>query len=188
MVVVGRVVSVLLVGVLSGCASLDCRHSIFVSVADQKMVVTRDARPIAAYPVSTSKFGLGSEAGSSATPLGRHRVAEKIGENMPLGAVFKSRRFTGEVLPPDSSGRDPIVTRILWLDGVEVGNRSSRSRHIYIHGTPEEGKIGMPASYGCVRMRSEDVVELFDTVGVGAMVEIFQSPLLPRFPSLAPRI
>jgi lipoprotein-anchoring transpeptidase ErfK/SrfK len=102
--------------------------------------------------------------------------------------VFKSRRFTGEVLPPDSSGRDPIVTRILWLDGVEVGNRSSRSRHIYIHGTPEEGKIGMPASYGCVRMRSEDVVELFDTVGVGAMVEIFQSPLLSRFPSLAPRI
>ncbi len=151
------------------------------------MVVTKDGNPVAAYPVSTSKFGLGSVPGSSATPLGRHRVAKKIGTGMPLGAVFKSRRFTGEVLPPNAPGKDPIVTRILWLDGVERENRSSRSRHIYIHGTPAEQKIGIPASYGCVRMRSADVIELFDTVGVGASVEIFQSSLLSRFPCLAPR-
>jgi lipoprotein-anchoring transpeptidase ErfK/SrfK len=148
-----------------------------ISTADQKMVVLRDNKPIAIYPVSTSKFGLGDCPGSNATPLGKLRVKEKIGAGARLGAVFKSRRPTGEVLSPDAPGRDPIVTRILWLDGLEYGNRHSFSRCIYIHGTPEERNIGLPASYGCIRMRSADVISLFDTVGTGARVYITRQPL-----------
>ena len=137
---------------------------------------------IAEYPVSTSKFGLGNTSGSNATPLGKLQVRKKIGDGAPLGAVFKSRRRTGEVLRPNSPGRDPIVTRILWLDGMEARNAKSFERTIYIHGTPEEWRIGQPASYGCVRMRSSDVIHLYDIVGLGAEVQIVNAPL----PLLAP--
>jgi len=170
---------------LAGCTQLDDRHAMHVSVADQQMVVTRDGEPVAHYAVSTSKFGLSSAPGSYGTPLGRHRVAKKIGDGLPPGAVFKSRRFTGEVLPVDAPGRDPIVTRILWLDGKDRHNRNSFDRFIYIHGTPEERNIGLPVSYGCIRMRSKDVVALFDRVGVGARVNIFEEPLAAHFPALA---
>lgn len=172
--------------VLAGCAQLDNRHVMHISVADQKMLVTDDGQPVASYPVSTSKFGLNSAPGSYGTPLGRHRVVKKIGQGLPAGAVFKSRRFTGEVLPVDAPGRDPIVTRILWLDGKERHNRNSFGRFIYIHGTPEERNIGLPVSYGCVRMRSRDVIALFDRVGLGARVEIFREPLARRLPKLVP--
>jgi hypothetical protein len=118
--------------------------------------------------------------------LGKHRVVKKIGHGLPPGAVFKSRRPTGEVLPVDAPGRDPIVTRILWLDGKESHNRNSFGRFIYIHGTPEERNIGLPVSYGCVRMRSRDVIALFDRVGVGARVDIFREPLSARLPKLFP--
>jgi hypothetical protein len=168
---------VLFWAILSGCSSLDSRHSVFISVADQKMMVADAGVPIASYPISTSKFGLGAQPGSLATPLVQHRVAKKIGSGLPLGAVLKSRKFTGEILPPNSSGRDSIVTRILWLGGMEPSNKSSRPRHIYIHGTAEEQKIGLPASYGCIRMRSSDIAELFDLVGVGAKVEIIRDSL-----------
>ncbi len=172
---------------LAGCAPMDRRHAIHISAADQRMVVTDRGVPVAAYPVSTSKFGLSSRPGSYGTPLGRHRVAVKLGGGAPAGAVFKSRRLTGEVLPVDAPGRDPIVTRILWLEGREPGNANSFARFIYIHGTPEERNIGRPSSYGCIRMRSADVIALYDRVGRGAVVDIFREPLAERLPRLAAR-
>ena len=165
--------------VLIGCAG-DRRHRIVVSAQDQKMVVLRDGRPIASYPVSTSKFGLSDLPGSYGTPAGEMRVRKKIGEGAPAGAVFKSRQLTGEILPVNAPERDPIVTRILWLEGLQPSSRNAFRRYIYIHGTPEERTIGTPASYGCIRMRSHDVMELFDMVGVGARVEVLPGPLPGR--------
>lgn len=162
---------------LAGCAQ-DRVHSVRVSVADQRMVVFRKNVPVAHYDVSTSKFGLGDTPGSNATPLGRMEIAKKIGRGAPLGMKFKSRRATGEIVPVDAPGRDPIVTRILWLKGLESQNARAFGRTIYIHGTAEERTIGTPASYGCIRMRSRDVRRLFNTVGVGAKVEITREPLL----------
>ncbi len=161
--------------VLAGCSE-DTKHRILISTGSQQMIVLREGVPIARYPVSTSKFGLGNTQGSNSTPLGLLKVKKKIGDGAPPGAVFKSRQPTGEVLAVDAPGRDPIVTRILWLEGLEPGNRNAFDRYIYIHGTPEERTIGSPASFGCIRMRSRDVIELFQTVGVGARVKIFQEP------------
>ena len=162
----------------SGCVT-DNRHRMIVSVADQKMILLRDGKPLTQYPVSTSKFGVGDRPGSYATPLGVLRVKEKIGHGLLHGSVFKSRQPTGEVLPVNAPGRDPIVTRILWLDGVEDRNRNSYQRYIYIHGTPEERNIGRPVSYGCIRMKSKDVVELFETVGLNSKILITPNPLPP---------
>lgn len=168
--------SAAIVFLLTGCGG-DTRHRMLISTSDQRMLVLRDGKPLATYPVSTSKFGVGDRPGSNRTPLGTLRVKKKIGDGAPHGAVFKSRQPTGEVLEVDAPGRDPIVTRILWLDGAEPRNRNAFSRHIYIHGTPEERNIGLPVSYGCIRMRSRDVVELFETVGTGAKVVISERPL-----------
>lgn len=143
-----------------------------VSVRDQKMAVMRNGRVIKTYPVSTSKFGLGDKKGSCRTPLGAHRIASKIGTGQPKGMVFKSRKPTGECVAPNSPGRDPIVTRIMWLAGMEARNRNAHSRLIYIHGTAEERTIGTPASYGCVRMKSNDVYEAFNLLQTGDPVVI----------------
>ncbi len=148
-----------------------------ISVPDQRLVLMENGVLVAHYPVSTSKFGLGDQPSSYATPLGNLEVAAKIGEGAPLGAVFKSQRMTGEILPPNAPGRDPIVTRILHLRGLEAGNARAYDRGIYIHGTTEEFNIGRPASYGCIRMRSKDVVRVFDTVPVGTKIEIVNTPL-----------
>ena len=148
-----------------------------VSVRDQKILLVQDGKPVKAYPVSTSKFGLGSGNRTNRTPLGRLEVAKKIGGNAPVGAVFKGRRRTGEVIRPNAPGRDPIVTRILWLRGVEQHNRNTMARCIYIHGTPEERNIGRPASYGCIRMKSKHVIDLFRRVGVGTDVQIIRGSL-----------
>lgn len=155
----------------------DRSHKLLVSVKDQQMLVTKDGVPVRAYAISTSKFGLGSKSGSKRTPLGNLEIAQKIGGGAPSGAVFKSRKRTGEILKPDAPGRDPIVTRILWLTGKDYHNRNTYGRYIYIHGTPEERNIGKPASYGCIRMRSKDVIDLYRRVGVGAKVEIFRDGL-----------
>ncbi len=163
-----------------GCATRDKIHTIKVSVTDGKMVVFRKGEPIATYPVSTSKFGLGDRPGSRATPLGRMEIAKKIGGGQPAGMKFRHRRPTGEVVRVNAPGRDPIVSRILWLRGLESQNRNTYRRTIYIHGTAEEWKIGTPASYGCVRMKSRDVIELYRTVGVGAKVEITRDRITPR--------
>ena len=161
---------------LAGCAT-DNRHRMILSVADQKMIVLRDGKPLSSYSVSTSKFGLGDRPGSYATPLGVLRIKEKIGHGLPAGAVFKSRKPTGEVLPVDAPGRDPIVTRILWLEGLDERNRNAYRRYIYIHGTPEERNVGRPVSYGCIRMRSQNVIELFETVGLNSKILITPNPL-----------
>jgi lipoprotein-anchoring transpeptidase ErfK/SrfK len=151
--------------------------SIVVSVPDQTLALIDDGVVVARFPVSTSKFGLGDGSGSYATPLGTMAIASKIGANAPLGTVFKSRRPTGEILRPNAPGRDPIVTRILWLRGLEKRNAQAFARNIYIHGTPEERLIGRPASYGCIRMRSRDVAQLFGAVGLGTKIEVANARL-----------
>ena len=148
-----------------------------VSVRDQKMVLLRDGKPIKSYKVSTSKFGVGDIPNTNRTPLGRMKVAKKIGDGYRPGSVFKSRRATGEVLKPNAPGRDPIVSRILWLTGTESHNRNAFRRYIYIHGTPEERRLGTPASYGCIRMGTRDVVDLYNRVGTGADVVVIRGPL-----------
>ena len=158
-----------------------------ISAREQKLAVLDRGNLTAIYPVSTSKFGLGDWAGSSSTPLGELEVAEKIGDNAPPGAVFKDRRRTGEIVVPNSPGRDPIVTRILWLRGREAQNANAFARYIYIHGTPEEWKVGSAASYGCIRMRSNDIIQLYDIVGVGAPVTIVDAPLTAAIPGYVPR-
>jgi lipoprotein-anchoring transpeptidase ErfK/SrfK len=156
---------------------------VIISVRDQKLMVVENGRRAAVYPVSTSKFGLGDRWGSMATPLGWLQVAEKIGDHAPPGAVFRKRRFTGEILLPNAPGRDPIVTRIIWLRGLESSNRNAFYRGIYIHGTAEEKTIGKPSSYGCVRMRSKDVTEIYAQIQIGALVKIIPDSL-PNLPQL----
>jgi hypothetical protein len=170
----------------SGCVTKDRDHRILVSVADQSMELYRRNALIGRFPISTSKFGLGDQPGSRETPLGKMEVAKKIGAGAPLGAVFKNRRRTGEVLRPDAPGRDPIVTRIIWLKGLEYRNRNAFNRFIYIHGTPEERNLGHPASFGCIRMRSYDVKEVFDIVGLGARVDVIPGSLPDTPKQVAP--
>ena len=151
--------------------------SIVVSVPDQTLALIDKGVVTARFPVSTSKFGLGDNPNSYATPLGSMEIASKIGGNAPMGAVFKSRKLTGEILPPNARGRDPIVTRILWLRGLEKANARAYSRNIYIHGTPVEKLIGRPVSYGCIRMRSRDVARVFGAVGVRTRVAVLNTKL-----------
>jgi lipoprotein-anchoring transpeptidase ErfK/SrfK len=139
------------------------RTSIHISIRDQLLTLKEDETPIRTYPVSTSRFGIGAQVGSLKTPVGRFRVAEKIGGDMPAGTIFQSRvpLKAGDPLPPTD---DLVMSRILWLDGLDEHNANTRQRFIYIHGTKHEGKIGSAASCGCIRMRNADVVELFDLV------------------------
>lgn len=162
---------------LSRLSAMAAAPTIIISVPDQRLVVMENGVLAAHYPISTSKFGLGDQPSSYATPLGTLEVAAKIGEGAPMGAVFKSQHMTGEVLPPNAPGRDPIVTRILHLRGLDACNSRAYDRGIYIHGTTEEAKIGRPASYGCIRMRSRDVVQIFNAVPVGTKIEIVNTPL-----------
>jgi lipoprotein-anchoring transpeptidase ErfK/SrfK len=164
---------------LASCGTLvnDGKNKMIVSVKDQRMLLVTEGQPVKTYKVSTSKFGLGDKPGSNHTPLGRMKVTRKIGCHQAKGAVFKSRRATGEILPANAPGRDPIVTRILWLSGTEPHNRNAFRRYIYIHGTPEERNLGKPASFGCIRMSSRDVADLYDRVGVGAEVYVIRGPL-----------
>jgi lipoprotein-anchoring transpeptidase ErfK/SrfK len=141
------------------------------------MLLTQYGKPVKSYNISTSKFGLGDTPRSMRTPLGTMKVAKKIGYKQPLGAVFKSRHPTGEVISPNAPGRDPIVTRILWLKGTERRNVNAFQRYIYIHGTPEESRIGSAASYGCIRMTSKDVVDLYSRIGVNAEVKVIRASL-----------
>jgi lipoprotein-anchoring transpeptidase ErfK/SrfK len=150
---------------------------VIISVRDQKLLLLENGTPIATYPVSTSKYGLGDSWGSLATPLGLLQVAQKIGDRAPLGAVFHNRRWTGEILRPNTPGRDPVMTRIIWLRGLEISNSHAFRRCIYIHGTNEENLIGRPASFGCIRMRSNDVAALYSQLPLGTPVEIVQDRL-----------
>src|SRR5215211_4973411 len=158
---------------------LDPSHQLIISVRDQKLMLVQNGGKVATYPVSTSTFGLGDSWGRMTTPIGYLAVEKKIGDNAPTGAVFHNRRFTGEILQPNAPGRDPIITRIIWLRGLEASTARAFSRCIYIHGTPEEKKIGKPASYGCIRMRSQDVTALYSQLPLGAFVKVIPEAL-PR--------
>jgi lipoprotein-anchoring transpeptidase ErfK/SrfK len=167
---------------ISSCVAPDTRHRIVVSIPEQKLALLDNGALIATYPISTSRFAIGDAPGSRGTPLGEMEIAKKIGDSAPSGMVFKDRRATGEILVPDAPGRDPIVTRILWLRGLEAQNANAYSRYIYIHGTPEERNIGTRASFGCIRMRSRDVIQLYDIVGAQARVTILNAPLAAVVP------
>lgn len=171
----------LLTPVLRGGTELVIPDRVIVSIREQKLALVQNGTRVATYPVSTSKFGLGDRRGSMATPLGFLQVARKIGDHAPAGAVFHKRRFTGEILPPNAPGRDPIITRIIWLRGLQPWNARAFHRCIYIHGTPAEKLIGQPASYGCIRMKSGDVTALYSQLQLGALVQILPDKL-PKLP------
>jgi L,D-transpeptidase YbiS len=145
--------------------------NIHISIRDQRLTLKEGETLVRTYPVSTSRFGIGTEEDSMKTPIGRFRVAEKIGDGLPSDTVFQSRvpLKADDPLPPTE---DSVMSRILWLDGLDEHNANTRDRFIYIHGTKHEDKIGNPASHGCVRMRNADVIELFDLVDEGAPVII----------------
>jgi len=152
-----------------------------VDLATQSLKLVEDDRVARVYRVSTSRYGAGERKGSYRTPRGRHIVRAKIGAGAPLGAVFRARRPTGEIWSPELAAtqpdRDFVLTRILWLSGTEVGrNRlgevDTMRRYIYIHGAPDSEPMGVPGSIGCIRMRNDEIVELFDRVPVGTIVDI----------------
>jgi hypothetical protein len=176
--------SLVLVALLAFAPALraDGPSRVIISVKDQKLMLMGNGARLATYPVSTSKFGLGDNWGRMTTPLGFLQVAQKIGDHAPVGAVFRNRRFTGEIIKPNAPGRDPVITRIIWLRGLQAVNAHAYSRCIYIHGTPEEKTIGRPASYGCIRMKSRDVAELYAQLPIGAVVEIVNDRL-PKIPN-----
>ena len=130
------------------------------------------------YSISTAKNGIGEVENSYCTPTGKFKIAEKIGANFELGSVLVDREPTGEVYNADLAkqypDRDWILTRILWLDGVEVHNQNTKNRYIYIHGSPDETPMGMPGSKGCIRMHNYDVIELFESIHTGEDVVIIK--------------
>ena len=166
---------------LAACATppplATTRDQIIISVRDQKLTIVKEDHTRETFPISTSKFGLGDRRNTYETPTGRLAVAAKIGGGAAPGTVFHGRLKTGEIVKVDAPGRDAIVTRILALRGLEANNSSAFSRGIYIHGTPEERNIGRPTSYGCIRMRSQDVIKLYDLVKVGATVQIIDTTM-----------
>ena len=131
------------------------------------------------YSISSAKNGVGEEEGSFCTPLGKFKIAEKIGDDFEIGSVLVSREPTGEIfskaLFDQNPDRDWILTRILWLEGLETHNNNTKKRYIYIHGSPDETPMGTPGSKGCIRMHNEDVIELFDHVQTGEDVVIMKS-------------
>jgi len=153
-----------------------------ISIPSQTLILfDKSGIAVLAYPVSTAKNGPGEKLGSNCTPRGRHIVRAKIGAGCPVNTVFVGRRPTGEIYNPELKekypGRDWILTRILWLSGCEVGfNRlgdvDTMRRYIYIHSTPDSVPMGIPASHGCILMRAPDMIELFDRVPVGTLVNI----------------
>jgi len=158
-----------------------------VSVSKQKLFLFTNKILEQTYPVSTAEAGIGNLSGSFQTPLGTHRIAEKIGANAPIATIFKGRQITNKFAkiindPEIRSDSDNITSRILWLDGLENrinkgldknnNNVDSYSRYIYIHGTDEEGLLGQAASHGCIRMSNRDVIEFFDKTEVNDLVVI----------------
>lgn len=153
--------------------------SIHISVGKQRLSLKRGRKVSRVFPVSTSQFGVGTEEGSFKTPTGKFRVGEKIGANQPTTIAYKAR-VPVEPTPEMLKGDDLVMSRILWLRGLEEANSNTYSRYIYIHGTNHEERIGEPASHGCIRMRNADVAELFELVPVGTPVVIAPPTLVKR--------
>jgi len=157
------------------------KELLFVSIKQQKIYLIRHGKMITSYSVSTSKYGLGNTSNSKKTPLGLHKIQNKIGKGIPTRGIIKGGVYTGqkadlEHYPVPAEG-DFVTTRLLWLKGLEQGlnlggNVDSYSRRIYIHGTPEEGLIGKPSSHGCIRMTNHEIIELFKLVRRGLHVII----------------
>ncbi|UQB41395.1 L,D-transpeptidase [Thiomicrospira microaerophila] len=152
-----------------------------ISIQTQSLSVYQSNKPIVQYPISSAAKGVGQQKNSNQTPVGRHLIRAKIGDDQPMNAVFVGRRPTGEIYRPELAQtfpqRDWILSRILWLSGCErglnrLGQVDSMQRYIYIHGTPDSEPMGLPCSHGCIRMRNEDVIALFDQVSVGTAVDI----------------
>lgn len=155
--------------------------TIQINLAQQRLHLVSDDAVIASYAVSTASNGPGEKEGSGCTPRGLHRIRLKIGDGLPENAVLVGRRYTGEIYTPSlaeaNPKRDWILTRILWLTGIEPkknrgGNVDSLRRFIYIHGTPDSEPMGRTASHGCIRMRNKELIDLFDRVPVGTIVNI----------------
>ena len=154
---------------------------IAVNISSQELFLLYKGNIEQVYSISTSTYGTGSEENSFRTPLGKHKISEKIGQGLPKGAILKARKWTGAIAniikTPIDTDFDVVTSRILWLEGLEQGKNlgpgvDSKSRYIYIHGTAEEGLIGKPASDGCVRMYNNDVISLFDKVSINTEVWI----------------
>jgi hypothetical protein len=157
---------------------------IYVAARRQRLYHVRNNQIVARYEVSTSKFGIGCEERSQKTPIGLHKIYNKYGDNVPTGGILQARKYMGReadiVTEPRSVGSDDVTTRVIWLRGMEQGvnkgdGHDSLKRCIYIHGTPEEGLIGTPASHGCVRMRNEDIAALYALVEKGMYVLILDN-------------
>lgn len=159
--------------------------SIIIRITHQQLILQLANNLAITYPISTAKNGIGQLENSGCTPLGKHIICQKFGENLPINSVFVAREFTGEIYNDDLAkqfpNRDWILSRILWLDGCEYGfNKGendngmcdSKARYIYLHGTPDSEPMGIPLSHGCIRMRNSDIIELFEKVEVGCQVMI----------------
>ena len=154
-----------------------------VNVSEQRMSIYQGQQKLGDFPISTATKGAGSAAGSDKTPLGAHRISQKFGDNARKGTIFKARQDTGTladiITEPKDVPTDYVTTRVLWLDGLEPGKNKggdvdSQSRFIYIHGTPEEGLIGRPASHGCIRMKNDDVIRVYQLLDTDTLVYIAQ--------------
>ncbi len=155
--------------------------NIQIRLGEQRLDLLRDDELLQSYAISSALNGPGEEQDSGCTPRGRHRICRKIGGDAPLNTVFLGREPTGEIYSPELANNNPerdwILTRILWLEGLEPGrnqggDRDSRERFIYIHGTPDTEPMGEPRSHGCIRMRNDDLLELFEWVEEGTVVDI----------------
>ncbi len=161
----------------------DIQNYLDICIASQQLTVYADGHPMLRYPISTAKKGAGELMGSECTPTGWHKIRAKIGEGRSLNSVFVGRRATGEIYSADLGRQHPqrdwILTRILWLGGLEpgknrYGNVDSTWRYIYIHGCPDELMSGSPESHGCIRMKNADVLDLFNRIEVGVKVYIHE--------------
>ncbi|WP_201616073.1 L,D-transpeptidase [Psychrobacter urativorans] len=158
---------------------------LLINIAEQILILYQQGIEVCRYGISTAKNGIGSQQDSGCTPLGAHIIAQKIGGSQPISSVFVGRVPTGEIysatLDAQNPERDWILSRILWLAGLEEGSNKgcnnqggcdTYQRYIYIHGTPDNQPMGIPRSHGCVRMRNQDIIELFAQVGEGTPVTI----------------
>jgi hypothetical protein len=155
------------------------QYFLLVSIAGQTVSLFEHNKLVKTFPCSTSRFGVGQVEGSNCTPLGLHRIAEKIGAEAPAGAVFKARKVIGHTSQPEFADAK-ITTRILWLEGLEPGfNQGGRvdshARYIYIHGTADQTGIGKPSSMGCIHLADADLIPLFDLLPAGTLVWISET-------------
>ena len=161
--------------------STDYSELLFVSIENQKMYHIKEGAIVKKYIISSSEYGTGSEEGSNKTPLGLHKVKEKYGDETPINGIMTGRVFYGQIATlyndKTKSKTDDVTSRIFWLEGLENGKNKgegidSYKRYIYIHGTSEEGRLGTPASHGCIRMKNNEVIDLYKTIAIGTLVLI----------------